>query len=189
MVALNGYSRERLVHLLQVLRPAPQHWVTKAQAAISEMLTRDRTRVGERPLTESQLTELRKALERDPAFRQSFEADPVAAAEAAGWLELAQGIEREIRALIALAERIAADDAFRAELDADPVTALEAADMPPDAAESLLRALATPDDLLAKLPDVVAHQHQQEPMRTRLLILLLGVTGVAETLRNLSRRA
>ena len=59
-------------------------------------------------------------------FRQRFDADPVAAAEAAGMHELALGVEREMRELVALAERIANDDVYRAELDTGPVAALVA---------------------------------------------------------------
>ena len=94
--------------------------------------------------------------------------------------ELAVGLEREIRELVALAERIANDDVYRAELDADPVTALVAAGLPAATAEPLLRALAVPDEVLAKLPDVVAHQSEELPLRARLLILLLGRPAVAE---------
>ena len=110
MVALNAYSRQRLAYLLRLLRPAPERWVTKAQSTILEMLARDRTAADATPLTETQLSELGDALERDPAFRRSFDIDPVAAAEAAGWSDLARGLEREMRGLVALAERIAADE-------------------------------------------------------------------------------
>jgi hypothetical protein len=44
--------------------------------------------------------------------QQRFDADPVAAAEAAGMHELALGLEREIRELVGLADRIANDDAY-----------------------------------------------------------------------------
>jgi hypothetical protein len=140
-------------------------------------------------LTHSELTELASALERDPSFRRAFDADPVSAAEAAGWPGLARGLERELRGLVALAERVAADDVFRAELDSDPVTSLHGIGVPVDVAEPLLRALAAPDDVLARLPEVVAHQHGHEPIRTRLLVLLLRARGVGETLRNVSGRA
>jgi hypothetical protein len=63
------------------------------------------------------------------------------------------------------------------------VAALVAAGMPAATAEPLLQTLAMRDDVLAKLPEVVAHQHQQVPLRARLLILLLGSTAVAEKIR------
>ena len=140
-------------------------------------------------LTDRDLTELGRELEVDPMFRQRFDADPVAAAEAAGMRELALGLEREIRELVALAERIAFDDVYRAELDADPVATLVAAGMPAATAEPLLQALAVPDDVLAKLPEVVAHQHERPPLKARLLIILLGSTAVVETIRSPARRA
>jgi hypothetical protein len=43
--------------------------------------------------------------------------------------------------------------------------------------------LAVRDEVLAKLPEVVAHQHQQVPLKARLLIILLGSTAVAEKIR------
>jgi putative modified peptide len=116
-------------------------------------------------------------------FRQRFDADPVAAAEAAGMRELALGLEREMRELVALAERIANDDVYRADLHTDPVSALVAAGMPTATAEPLLQALAVPEDVLAKLPEVVAHQHEELPLKARLLILLLGSTAVASRIR------
>ena len=48
---------------------------------------------------------------------------------------------------------------------------------------------SVPDDVLAKLPDVVAHQHEEEPFRARLLILLLGSLAVAEKIRAAARGA
>ena len=45
-----------------------------------------------------------------------------------------------------------------------------------------------PDDVLAKLPDVVAHQYEELPLRARLLILLLGSHAVAEKIPSDSRR-
>ena len=64
------------------------------------------------------------------------------------------------------------------------MAALVAAGMPAATAEPLLQALAVPDDVLAKLPEVVAHQYEQPPLRARLLILLLGSTAVAEKIRS-----
>jgi putative modified peptide len=140
-------------------------------------------------LTDGDLAELRRELEIDPMFRQRFDADPVAAADAAGMRELALGLEREMRELVALAERIANDDVYRAELDTDPVAALGAAGMPAATAEPLLQALAVPDEVLAKLPEVVAHQYEQLPLKARLLILLLGSTAVVEKIRAATRGA
>ena len=145
--------------------------------------------VEESRLKDGDLAELGRALEIDPMFRQRFDADPVAAAEAAGMPELALGLEREMREVVALAERIANDDVYRDELNADPVAALVAAGMPAATAEPLLQALAVPDEVLAKLPDVVAHEHEQLPLRARLLILVLGSTAVAEKIRAATRGA
>src|SRR4029078_6824406 len=49
--------------------------------------------------------------------------------------------------------------------------------------DQLRRALAVPDEVLAKLPDVVAHQSEELPLKARLLILLLGRPAVAEKIR------
>jgi len=122
-------------------------------------------------------------------FRQRFDADPVAADEGAGMHKLALGLKREMRELVALAERIANDDVYRADLHTDPVAALEARGMPAAIAEPLLQALAVPEDVLAKLPEVVAHQYQELPLKTRLLFLLLGSTAVAEQIRSGTRGA
>ena len=75
--------------------------------------------------------------------------------------DVAVGLEQEIRELVALAERVAYDDAFRTNLEADPVAALDAAGMPEAAAEQLLDALDVPDEVRARMSEVVAH-HQQE---------------------------
>jgi hypothetical protein len=45
------------------------------------------------------------------------------------------------------------------------------------------------DDVLAKLPEVVAHQYEQLPLKARLLILLLGNTAAVEKIRSASRGA
>jgi len=103
--------------------------------------------------------------------------------------EVASATGREIHDLVALAERVANDDVYRAELKNDPLAALAAAGMPAAAAEPLLRALAVPDEALAKLPEVVAHQHEEQPIRTRLLILLLERPGVTEKIRAATLRA
>ena len=188
-VPVNLYGDARLVRLLRLLRPAPQGWVTKAQRIPFDVSLRDQPVVEERRLTDSDLAKLGRELEIDPMFRQRFDADPIAAAEAAGMHELALGLEREMRELVALAERIANDDVYRAELDRDPMAALVAAGMPAATAEPLLRALAVPDEVLAKLPEVVAHQHEQLPLKAHLLILLLGSNAVAEKIRSGTRGA
>jgi len=188
-VPVNPYGDERLARLLRLLRPAPQGWLTKAQRIPLDMSVRDQSVAEERWLTDGDLAELGRQLEIDPMFRQRFDADPVAAAEAAGMRELALGLEREMRELVALAERIANDDVYRAELDTDPVAALVAAGMPAATAEPLLQALAVPDEVLAKLPEVVAHQYEQLPLKARLLILLLGSAAVAEKIRSATRGA
>ena len=122
-------------------------------------------------------------------FRRRFDADPVAAAENAGMPELAVGLEQEIREVVALAERVAYDDVFRAELEADPVPALAAAGMPEAAAEQLLNVLDVPDEVLARMPEVVAHHQQDLPLRAHVLILLLGSTAVTEKLHAATRDA
>ena len=83
----------------------------------------------------------------------------------------------------------AIDDVYRAELDTDPLAALVGAGMLAATAEPLLQALAVPDDVLAKLPEVVAHQFEQLPLKARLLILLLESTAVVAAIRSPSRRA
>jgi putative modified peptide len=172
-VRVNPYGVERLVHLLRLLRPAPHGWVTRAQ-----QIDLDRG-----VLTDHDLAELGRKLESDPMFRKRFNSDPVTAAEETGMRELALRLKREMRDLVSLAERITNDDAFRSKLDADPVAALVAAGMPAGTAEPLLHVLAVPEEVLTKLPDVVAHQHEQVSRRARLLILLLGTTAVAEKIR------
>ena len=179
---VNPHGDVRLTHLLQLLRPAPEGWITKAQGIWD-------SRADATTLTDRDLVELGHRLEIDPVFRRSFDADPVAAVEAAGMDELASRLDQEMRELIALAERIANDNVYHSELDTDPVSTLAATDLPAATAEPLLRALAVPDDVLAKLPDVVAHQHEEQPLRARLLILLLGSPAVAEKIRAAARRS
>ena len=140
-------------------------------------------------VADGDLAKLRRALEVDPLFKQRFDADPVAAAEAAGMRELALGLEREMRELVALAERIAHDDVYRGELTAYPVAELAAAGMPAATAEPLLQALAVSDDVLSKLPEVVAHQHEELSLKARLLLFLLGSTAVAHKIRAVTRGA
>jgi hypothetical protein len=188
-VPVNPYGDARLARLLRLLRPVPHGWVAQAQRLPLDMRVRGQLAAEERGLTDGDLAELGRQLELDPVFRHRFDADPVDAAEAAGMRELALGLEQEMRELVAFAERIANDDLYRAELDRDPVAALVATGMPAAAAEPLLQALAVPDEVLAKLPEVVAHQYEQLPLKTRLLILLLGRPAATERLRAAIRGA
>jgi putative modified peptide len=173
---------------LRLLRPVPESWIKRAQ-----QIPLDRSRRGqeaeERGLTDSDLAKLGRRLEIDPKFRQSFDADPVAASEAAGMRELALRLEQELRELVALAERVTSDDVYRAELDRDPLAALDAAGMPAATAEPLLQALGMPEEVLAKLPDVVAHKHEQLSPTTQLLLLLLGTPAVTRRIRAVTRAA
>jgi putative modified peptide len=153
------------------------------------MSVRNQPVAEERGLTTGDLAELGRKLETDPMFRQRFDADPVAAAEAAGMRELALGLERELRGLVALAERLANDDVYRTELYRDPVAALVAAGVPAATAEPLLQALAVPDEVLAKVPEVAAHQYKQLPIEAGLLIFLLGRPAVTEKIRAATRGA
>jgi hypothetical protein len=172
-VSVNTYDMERLVHLLRVLRPAPHGWLARAQQIA----------LGTSVLTDGDLAALERALESDPVFRQRFDSDPVAAAEERGMRALASGLKREMRELVALAERVANDAGFRSELDEDPLAALAAVGMPSATAEPLLQALGVQDDVLAKLPEVVAHRYEAVTRRERLLLLLLGTTAVVDGLR------
>ena len=138
-------------------------------------------------LTNGDVARLRQALEVDPLFRRRFDVDPVAAAEDAGMPDLAMALDQEIRELVALAQRVAYDDVFRARLEQDPVAALGAAGMPEAAAEKLLNALDVPDEVLARVPEVVAHKQQELPLRAHLLVLLLGSTAVTEKTRAATR--
>jgi len=188
-VRVKPYGDDRLARLLRLLRPAPQDWVTKAQRTLLNMITRDQREAAERGLTDGHLAELGRKLEIDLNFRQRFDVDPVAAAEAAGMHKLALGLEREMRELIALAERIARDDVYRGDLHTDPVAALVSAGMSAATAEPLLQALGAPEEVLAKLPEVVAHRYEEPPRKARMLILLLGSTAVAEKIRSAARGA
>jgi hypothetical protein len=183
-VRVEPYGDERLARLLRLLRPVPQGWATKAQQTLLNMITEDQREAAESRLTDGDLAQLGRELEIDATFRQRFDLDPVAAVEAAGMHKLALALEREMRELVALAERIANDVGYRADLQVDPIAALVAAGVPATTAEPLLEALGMPDDVLAKLPDVVAHQHEETPLKTRLLLLLLGSSAFAKTLRS-----
>jgi hypothetical protein len=152
------------------------------------MFTGDEREAAESGLTDGDLVQLGHELEIDPTFRRRFDLDPVAAVEAAGMHKLAVALEREMRDLVALAERIANDDGYRADLRRDPVAVLVAAGVPAATAEPVLEALAMPDDVLAKLPEVVAHQYE-EPLSARLLLLLLKSAAFAKTLRSAAHEA
>jgi hypothetical protein len=182
-VPANPYGDERLALLLRLLPPVPQGWVTKAQRIPFDIGVRHQPEADEKMWTDGGLAELGRKLETDPMFRQRFDVDPVGAAEAAGMHELALGLEQEMRELVALAERIANDNVYRAELETNPASALVEAGMPAAIAEPLLQALTVADDVLAKLPEVVAHQYEQLPHKARLLILLLGRPAVVEKIR------
>ena len=167
-------GHERLAHLLRLLRPAPSRWIARAQGIANDSTA----------LTDRHLAELEWKLESDAGFRDRFDVDPVAAAEAIGMQQLARALDHEIRELVALAERIANDPGYRAALEADPVTALREEDMPAATAEPLLRALAWGDDAVAKLPEVVAHEYEPLPRAARLRLLLLGSVAVVNTIRS-----
>ena len=172
-VPVSPYGHDRLAYLLRVLRPAPARWITRAQQITFESTA----------LTDRHLAELEWKLESDASFRDLFDADPVAAAEAVGLQQLARALEDEIRGLIALAERVAGDPGYRATLEADPLAALEAEGVPATAAEPLLRALAVGDEAAARLPEVVAHDYEPLAPTARLRILLLGSTAVVDAIR------
>lgn len=140
-------------------------------------------------LTDGDLARLQQRFDADPTFRRRFDDDPVAAAEGAGMPDVAVRLDQEIRELVALAERVAYDDAFRAKLEEDPVAALNAAGMPEAAAEQLLNALEVSGEALARISEVVAHHHQELPLKAHLLILLLGSRAVTERMHAAPRDA
>ena len=181
---VDPYGDERLARLLRLLRPAPPTWVAKAQRTLLNLIAQEQREAAESGLTDGDLVQLGRELEIDPTFRQRFDLDPVAAVEAAGMHKLAVALEREMRELVALAERIANDDGYGADLRRDPVAVLVAAGLPTATAEPLLEALGMPDDVLANLPDVVAHQYEEPPLRARLLLLFLRSAAVAGALRS-----
>lgn len=168
------YDDDRLARLLGLLRPAPVAWVRTAQ----------RIPLASDALSEDDVAALQRKLEADPVFRDRFDVDPVAAAEAVGMEELAGQLRRELRELLALAERIARDDSYRAEVAEDPLSALGAVGVPEETIEPLLRELAAPEEWLAKLPEVVAHRRRRAPLKARLLNLLLGSAAVGIELRS-----
>jgi hypothetical protein len=168
------YDEERLGELLQLLRPAPEAWVRRAQEIpLAE------------PLSDSDVGELARRLETDEGFRKRFDADPVAAAEFAGMSGLAGQLRREMQELTALAERITSDSAYREQLEEDPQAALVGAGMPGEAAEPLLRAFAMPENVLEKV-EVCAHRSEGLSLKARLIMLLLGTSAVNEAVRTVT---
>jgi hypothetical protein len=173
-VPVSPYAQERLAHLLRLLRPAPAAWIARAQQIVVESTT----------LTDHDLAHLERKLESDASFRDRFDADPVAAAEAVGMQHLARALEQEIRGLVALAERIANDPEYRVTLQRDPGAALRAEGMPATSAEQFLGALAIGDETVAKLPEVVAHEYEPVPNTARLRMLLLTSSAVVRAVRS-----
>lgn len=156
------YDDGRLARLLRLLRAVPVEWVRRAQRIpLTSALLSDRD-----------LAELGRKLEEDPSFRRDFDADPVAAAEAAGMPEIGLRLQRELRELVALAERVASDDAQRAKL----VAALGGESVTVGGAKPLL-------ELLAVASDVEAHVLDKPSADESLRLLLLTNPAVADELR------
>ena len=181
---MTRYGNERLGRLLQLLRPVPEAWLSRAKQIFSSVPA-----ATAKPLSDDDVARLRLALESDPLFRSRFDADPVSATAEVGMGAIAIALEHEMRELLALAERVATDHAYRAELDADPVATLAAAGIPSGSAEPLLDALAVSDEVRARLPEVVAHEHRQPTPRAGLLMLLLGASAAVEKIRATARSA
>jgi hypothetical protein len=168
------YNAERLGELLQILRPAPEAWVRRAQEIALGT-----------PLSGDDVTELARRLENDEGFRKRFDADPVAAAEFAGLSGLSAQLRREMHELVALAERITSDSVYREQLEDDPQAALVAAGIPGETAEPVLRAFALPEDVLEKV-EVCAHSSEGLSLKARLIMLLLGTSAVNEAVRTVT---
>jgi hypothetical protein len=186
-VPADGNGNERLGRLLGLLRPAPEGWVGRAKRIFVE--AGDVEPRAAEPLTERDVWWLTRALERDAGLRSRFDADPVAAADAAGMPELAAALEQELRELVALAERVAADDAYRAALETDPMETLGSAGVDAAAVESVLDALGVSDDVLSKVPEVVAHGQQTSPRGAGLLMALLTSDAAVDEIRAAARGA
>ena len=152
------YDEARLGRLLCLLRAAPVEWVRRAQ----------RIPMRSAPLSEGELKKLAGRLQRDPVFRREFDADPVAAAKAAGMRDLGLRLEYEIGELIALAERVARDAERREEL----VGALAAEGTPPEALVDLIYA-----------SDFEAHALQPRSLEQQAQLLALSSAAVAAELR------
>jgi hypothetical protein len=152
------YDLERLGRLLALLRAAPRAWVERAKRI---------------PLavSDADVAELGRMLEADPAFKKSFDTDPVAAVEAAGMPTLATRLKRELEELVALAERIAAGE--------QPRVILADAGFPEEAVEPLLQVLEVPEAEL----EVVAHARSTPPLRARLVRLLLTSRAAVSRIR------
>ena len=152
------YDEARLVRLLRLLRAAPVEWVRRAQ----------RIPLGSAPLTGRDLEELGRRLEQDASFRREFDADPVAAAKAAGMDGLGQRLQYELGELVALAQRVAREAGRR---------------------EELVAALGDPRSTLAALSvsgaaEVEAHVLDQGRLEERALLLLLSSRAVGDELRS-----
>ena len=159
----------RLVRLLRLLRVPPLEWVRRAQ----------RIPLTSGTLTDRDVEELGRKLERDPSFHRDFDADPVAAAEAAGLYKMGLRLRQELRALVALAEQIASDEARRIEL----IAALGGQSEPVASAEPIRELLAV------GAPDFEAHGLNTPRPEERLQLLLLTSTAAADELRAAVRRA
>jgi hypothetical protein len=152
------YDDERLGRLLALLRAAPKAWIDRAKRIPFA-------------ITDEDVAELARRLEVDPTFRKSFDMDPVAAVEGARMPKLAARLKRELEELVAVAERIAAGE--------DSQATLADVGFPDEAAEPLLEALELPAGEL----EVAAHARRTEPLRARLLRLLLTSGAVVERIR------
>jgi hypothetical protein len=156
------YDEARLVRLLRLLRVPPLEWVRRAQ----------RIPLTAGMLTDQDVEELARKLDGDPSFRRHFDADPVAATEAAGMYKVGLRLRTELRALVAGAEQIASDEARKAELVAalgDPGATLEA--------------------LSVSGAEVEAHVLDTEGLEKRVLLLLLSSAAVGNELRAAVERA
>jgi hypothetical protein len=159
------YDDGRLARLLRLLHAVPLEWVRRAQRIpLTSALLSDRD-----------LAELGRKLEQDPSFRRDFDADPVAAAEAAGMREIGLRLQRELRELVALAERVASDEAQRVKL----VAALGGESVTVAGAKPLLDLLA----VASTSADVEAHVLGKPGAEESLLLLLLTSPAVADELR------
>jgi len=152
------YDEARLVRLLRLLRAAPVEWVHRAQ----------RIPLGSAPLTDRDLEELGRRLEQDASFGREFDADPVAAAKAAGMDGLGQRLQYELGELVALAQRVAREAGRR---------------------EELVAALGDPRSALAVLSgsgaaEVEAHLLDRGRLEERALLLLLSSRAVGDELRS-----
>jgi hypothetical protein len=149
------YDEARLARLLRLLRAAPLEWVRRAQRIPLKAV----------PLSAGDLEVLAGKLEREPAFQQEFDADPVAALRSVGMGDLGSRLEYEIGELIALAEHVARDAERREEL----VAALDAG-----SSASVLALLS--------VSEVEAHAIVP-PLEQQALLLALASAAVADGIR------